>query len=323
LLEVLTGERGRAVYLAMDPASLVDRAVFDLVEASASRVEPVLLVGEPGGGMDAIAELLHGLSPFAGGPFVTAKSASDIGALVSSAGAGTLYFDDLDALGPGAASELTKLLASQMLTARIVGASSGAVSDAPSHALLLACFPVRIEVPHLGERSEDAPDLMRYFLDVANRRAGSRIGAAETSAEYRLPVRRENATLTLADGTQREGTLFFQVGEKTADLFEPGDSFLPVASDGKVRLYSRAAIACASLPRAHVQDDELHFVVRKVIVRMRSGRTIEGEVRYAPSVERARAVDYLNTSPKGFTVHEAGTVHYLAKDHVEYVEEDA
>jgi hypothetical protein len=159
--------------------------------------------------------------------------------------------------------------------------------------------------------AEDVPDLVRDFLDVANRR----------SVEYRLPVRRETTMLTLADGSRREGTLFFQVGEKTCDLFEPGDSFLPVGSEGKVRLYARASIACVSVPSGRVQDDEVHLIVRKVTVHMRSGHTIEGEVRYAPSVERARAADYLNSAPKAFAVHDAETVHYVAKDHVDYVEE--
>ncbi|MEO6572614.1 MAG: hypothetical protein ABIP89_02155 [Polyangiaceae bacterium] len=159
--------------------------------------------------------------------------------------------------------------------------------------------------------TEEVSDLARDFLDVAKRR----------SVEYRLPVRRETATLTFADGTRREGTLFFQVGEKTADVFEPGDSFLPVAGEGKVRLYARGTIACASIPQNHAEDDEVHLVVRKVTVHLRSGHMLEGEVRYAPSVERARAIDYLNSAPKGFTVHEAGIVHYVAKDHVDYVEE--
>lgn len=159
--------------------------------------------------------------------------------------------------------------------------------------------------------SEDVPDLARDFLDVAKRR----------SVEFRLPVRREVALLTLADGTRCEGTLFFQAGEKTANLFEPGDSFLPVASGGKVRLYARATIACASVPSGRVLDDEVHLIVRKVTVHLRSGHSIEGELRYAPSVERARAVDHLNSAPRGFAVHEADTVHYVAKDHVHYVED--
>ncbi len=159
--------------------------------------------------------------------------------------------------------------------------------------------------------AEDVPDLAREFLDVAKRR----------SVEHRLPVRRETAMLTFADGSRREGTLFFQVDEKTADLFEDGLAFLPVGSGGKVRLYARATIACATLPSGHVETDEVHLIVRKVTVHMRSGHTIEGEVRYAPNVERARAVDYLNSAPRGFAVHQADAVHYVAKAHVDYVEE--
>lgn len=325
---------------------IVDRAVFDLVEASASTVVPVLLVGEPGTGMAAIAQLVHGLSPFASGPFIAAKS-TDILADVAAAATGTLYFEDIDGLSPEAQSELTGVLG--QLTTRII-ASGSAADDR---------FKLTIEVPPLRERPEDVPDLVRHFLDAANKRTGSRVsltpktigamqvhrwpgnlvelegmvdalvraageetGVPSTSAEYRLPVRRETATLTLANGTHSEGTLFFQVGEKIGDIFEPGEPFLPVAGDGKVRLYARGAIACISLPRGHVEDDEIHLVVRKVTVRMRSGHAIEGEVRYAPSIERARAADYLNTGPKGFAVHAAGTVHYVAKDHVEYVEEN-
>ena len=155
--------------------------------------------------------------------------------------------------------------------------------------------------------------------------AGSRPRPLErrSSNHFRVPVQRFAATLTLADGSIRDGTCFRALSEETADLLDECEHFLPFDQTGTLRLYSRDVIAVVSLPAPEETDLGALRVRRPVLVRLRSGRELRGELRFHADRSAARPLDHLNGEGRSFAVHDGATIHLIAKAHVEHVEEEA
>ena len=160
---------------------------------------PVLLVGEPGSGREALARYLHEQGPRAGAPFVAliASSLRDADAevrlfgreqgdgstpgLLEEAGNGTLFIHELEDLPAGVQRLLVGVFESGQFTriggreplafrARILStAQPGLEQRAGSEGLrrdLLAHLNVLImRVPPLREYAEDVPDLLRHQVD--------------------------------------------------------------------------------------------------------------------------------------------------------------
>jgi hypothetical protein len=137
---------------------------------------------------------------------------------------------------------------------------------------------------------------------------------------YRVPVRRVPVTLTLVDGSRREAILFVGEEESVASPLRGGREFLPVDELGVVRLYAASALACISASEA---PEERHPSerVRQVRVRMKSGATFEGEVRFIPAAGKSRLIDALAEEARTIVLHEHGAVHHVDKAHVLFVEE--
>jgi DNA-binding NtrC family response regulator len=169
-------------------------ALFEALEAAASRGEAVLLCGEPGAGREAAARALHARSG-RGGPFLRvsldarlpasrgAAAAEALPGLAAACAGGTLYLSALDlageealrgvsalfAAGPGAGPP-ARLVASASGDAAALGRRGGAM------AALLPSFGAVVAIPPLRERGEDVVLLARRFL-------------AETAADAGLPAR--------------------------------------------------------------------------------------------------------------------------------------
>ena len=160
---------------------------------------PVLLVGEPGSGREALARYLHEQGPRAGAPFVAliASSLRDADAevrlfgreqgdgstpgLLEEAGNGTLFIHELEDLPAGVQRLLVGVFESGQFTriggreplafrARILStAQPGLEQRAGGEGLrrdLLAHLNVLImRVPPLREYAEDVPDLLRHQVD--------------------------------------------------------------------------------------------------------------------------------------------------------------
>ena len=160
---------------------------------------PVLLVGEPGSGREALARYLHEQGPRAAAPFVAliASSLRDADAearlfgreqgdgstpgLLEEAGNGTLFIHELEDLPAGVQRLLVGVFESGQFTriggreplafrARILStAQPGLEQRAGSEGLrrdLLAHLNVLImRVPPLREYAEDVPDLLRHQVD--------------------------------------------------------------------------------------------------------------------------------------------------------------
>ncbi|MBS0365807.1 MAG: sigma-54-dependent Fis family transcriptional regulator [Proteobacteria bacterium] len=165
----------------------------------AANPSPVLLVGEPGSGREAVARFLHAQGPRAAAPFVELGGSSLREAdaevrlfgrgdgqarqpgLLEQAANGTLFIQELEDLPPGAQRLLAGVFESAGFTrlgetepvgfrARLlVSAQPGVEQRAGGESLrrdLLAHLNVLIvRVPPLREYAEDVPELLRHQVD--------------------------------------------------------------------------------------------------------------------------------------------------------------
>lgn len=195
------------------------RALADEVERAARAPGPVLVLGEPGCEVEAVARELHARGPAAGEPLVLVRAsllapdeleaelvgrrrapgaADRRGALVR-AGRGTLLLDEVGALPPAAQAHLLRALqdglvrpaggdADRPVACRVVATST--TDPAALRPDLLARL-ARLRVPPLRERLEDVPLLLTDWL-ARLRPLGQALSpeAAQAAAGYPWP---ENA----------------------------------------------------------------------------------------------------------------------------------
>jgi hypothetical protein len=143
--------------------------------------------------------------------------------------------------------------------------------------------------------------------------------------ELRVPVSRVEVEVALATAEPRTVTLFLPPEGAVGDLLEgPGDVFVPVEEDGRVRFLLRAAIASLTTHTTPPdrEDDGLPRDRRQVVVRLAGGAGVEGELRWVRTSPHARTMDVLNQPSASFALHRAdGSVVHVAKRHVVTVEE--
>src|SRR5712664_1737955 len=170
---------------------------------------PVLITGESGTGKDIIARLIHGLSPWKGGPYVKVNCPAIPGTLLESelfgyekgaftgaygskpgrvelAHRGTLFLDEISELDLGLQSKLLQLLqdgqfcrigaqADKKVEVRIVCATNRKLEDEIENGTFRQDLYYRINVvnlfmPPLRERRSDIEGLASYFLEFYNRK---------------------------------------------------------------------------------------------------------------------------------------------------------
>jgi two-component system response regulator AtoC len=223
-----------------------------LADKVARHPSTVLITGESGTGKELIARHIHDASPRANRPFVAVNCAAIPESLLESelfghakgaftgataerqglfeeASDGTLFLDELGDLPVPLQVKLLRALqegevrrvgdnASRSVDVRLVAATArdleADVADGKFRAdLYYRINVVRIHLPALRERSEDIPELVRYFVDRFNRRLGLHVtgvtaGAMRALVEYPWPgnVRElENVVeraMVLTDGPQ-------------------------------------------------------------------------------------------------------------------------
>jgi len=177
---------------------------------------PVLITGESGTGKDIIARLIHGLSPWKGGPFVKVNCPAIPGTLLESelfgyekgaftgafgskpgrvemAHRGTLFLDEISELDPSLQSKLLQLLQDgqfcrigaqedKKVEVRVVCATNRDLQSEIENGsfrqdLFYRINVVNLRMPALRERRGDIEELCNYFLEYYNRKFNCRARA--------------------------------------------------------------------------------------------------------------------------------------------------
>jgi hypothetical protein len=150
------------------------------------------------------------------------------------------------------------------------------------------------------------------------------LAGAPPADAFRLPVEWREARIVLADGSPHTVRLSMRRDASVCELFEAHEPFLPVRVGDAFHLYARAALACITVrsgePVAH--EGHVSLVTRSVCVRLLSGTTLEGLLRFVSIPGRGRMTDVLNEDAPTFALqHADGGVSFVAKAHVLSVQE--
>lgn len=140
----------------------------------------VLIEGAPGSGMAKVAEVLHLMSPRAGGPFIKISAVGlepvRMAEALQQCESGSLFLNDLTAL-PGE-SQFTLLdhldgtPDLRVLAATTQEISEAVASDGFSADLFYRLEGLRLRIPPLRERPEDIPVLFRHYVAQACEQSG-------------------------------------------------------------------------------------------------------------------------------------------------------
>lgn len=138
----------------------------------------------------------------------------------------------------------------------------------------------------------------------------------------RLPKNQTPAMVTLHDGDRAQVFLFVSPGDSVAQVLAGGASFVPMGFASGTKLVARDAIAALSVHVLHAPiEDELPGERQAVVVRLRSGAIVRGELRWVPIEGARRTLDFLNRDASHLVIHDVEHVIYVALAHVATVEE--
>ncbi|MGC4029394.1 MAG: sigma-54 dependent transcriptional regulator [Steroidobacteraceae bacterium] len=159
---------------------------------------PLLLVGEPGSGREALARFTHESGPQATRPFVTLVASAvadenaerylcgvedgvDVPGLFDQAQGGTLFIQEIEDLSPVAQRVLLGAIETGVwqrvgnprplsFNTRIIATTQPGVEDRTGgrvlrRDLLAHLSALRLRVPPLREYAEDVPELLRFYVD--------------------------------------------------------------------------------------------------------------------------------------------------------------
>src|SRR5579871_6664536 len=186
----------------------------------ANNPSSVLLIGEPGSGIEAFARYLHERSPRSQRPFVTliASSLRDADAegtlfgreqaengsrgLLEEVGDGTLFIHEIEDLPPAAqrllvgvleSGQFTRIggtqsipLSARILTSARPGVENRAGSDALRRDLLAHLNMLIVRVPPLRDYAEDVPELLGHYVDRLVDGEGLQFRRFSVAAQNRL-----------------------------------------------------------------------------------------------------------------------------------------
>jgi two-component system, NtrC family, nitrogen regulation response regulator NtrX len=189
---------GSALAVPLGKSKLMQQLRAEAQQLAANPA-PVLLIGEPGSGRDAVARYLHDQGPRTAAPFVQltagslreadadallfgreAPGASPEPGLLEEAGDGTLFIHEIEDLPPGVqrllvgvleSNQFTRLGGSEPLTlrARVLSAAQPGIEQRAGanlrRDLLVRLNVFIVRVPPLREYAEDVPELLRHQVE--------------------------------------------------------------------------------------------------------------------------------------------------------------
>lgn len=142
-------------------------------------------------------------------------------------------------------------------------------------------------------------------------------------AELRVPVRRARVEVhTEIEG--RRAVIFLAPHCSPEDVFEDDAPFFPAEEGGAVRLYARSSVVSVVVDAADAAPQALAaagvaYERRSVVVHLRTGKMVAGVVMALSPF--TRTLDLVNQPARCLAIHAPGRVHYIAKAHVEWIEE--
>ena len=136
----------------------------------------------------------------------------------------------------------------------------------------------------------------------------------------RVPRDQTPVILMLDDGQRANAFLFVPPGTSILHTLENSGPFIPVSYSDGTKLVARASIACINVYGR--DESELPTEQQRVIVRLRSGQLVKGELRWIAHTGYRRVLDHLNDASMHVVVYEAEHINYVAKSHIVAVEED-
>jgi two-component system C4-dicarboxylate transport response regulator DctD len=184
---VLENRRLKAQLETGDPAarmifgtSALAETLRRTVRQAARAGTEVLVTGPPGAGVSKVAEVVHLMSPGAGGPFVK-RTAAGLGpdaldTAWTQATGGTLFLDEVMALPSESQYALLDRL-DPGGEARLIAGSTADLAQATEDGrfnadLFYRLEVLRVRIPALSERPEDIPVLFRHYVAQAAEQAG-------------------------------------------------------------------------------------------------------------------------------------------------------
>ena len=143
------------------------------------------------------------------------------------------------------------------------------------------------------------------------------------SEQLRVPVQRAHVEV-YTEREHRTAVIFLAPDCAPEDIFEAEPPFFPAEEEGIVRIFARSSVVSLVVDASDAAPESLAmagvvYATRPIAVYLRNGKVVIG-VLTSPS-GLSRTLDLLNQPSKSFAVREGGKVHYIAKTHVERIEE--
>jgi hypothetical protein len=135
----------------------------------------------------------------------------------------------------------------------------------------------------------------------------------------RVPKHKIRAELVLAGAQRSSVVLYVAPGQDVGELLAGEERFVPIRFSTGTRLVARTAIVSISVPL--VVNDDLPAEQQQVIVHLRGGSQMSGELRWVAPPGRRRTLDHLNDGSNFLILYDGDYMTFVAKDHVVSVEE--
>lgn len=139
----------------------------------------------------------------------------------------------------------------------------------------------------------------------------------------RVPRDQTPVTIILDDGERTNAFLFVSPGTPVARAIAESGPFVPVNYGDGTKLVARDSMACITVfgINAREEHDDLPSELQPVVVRLRSGHLIKGELRWTPYAGHRRVLDHLNDEGTHIVLKDGNYLSFIRKTHIMTMEE--
>lgn len=141
----------------------------------------------------------------------------------------------------------------------------------------------------------------------------------------RVPRDQTPVTLILDDGQSANAFLFVSPGTPVARAIAESGPFVPVNYPDGTKLVARESMACITVFGIYAREehDDLPTELQPVVVKLRSGHQIKGELRWTPYAGHRRVLDHLNDDATHIVLRDNNYLSFIRKTHIMTLEEVA